>query len=138
MWLQVRTKVWKPQEDGAIKKITENYITEAVSISDAETKITEHLSDYYGTFEVVNISQTAFSEVVFAKDGISEHWYKAKLKFITLDEKSGKEKNTNIAYLFEAESVQGAINSVKEFMKGSVCDYTISSVQETNIFDVVP
>lgn len=137
MWLQVRTKVYKLQDDGTAKRVSETYVTDAVSISDAEAKITEHLTAYYNEFEIVNISQTSFSEVVFSNDNLADKWYKARLKFILLDESSGKEKYTSVNYLLQSVTTQEAMNGIREFMKGFTDDYTIVSISETNIFDVV-
>lgn len=137
MWLQVRTKVYKLQDDGTAKRVPETYVTDAVSISDAEAKITEHLTAYYNEFEIVNISQTSFSEVVFSNDNLADKWYKARLKFILLDESSGKEKYTSVNYLLQSVTTQEAMNGIREFMKGFTDDYTIVSISETNIFDVV-
>lgn len=137
MWLQVRTKVYKLQDDGTAKRVSETYVTDAVSISDAEAKITEHLTAYYNEFEIVNISQTSFSEVVFSNDNLADKWYKARLKFIMLDEGSGKEKYASVNYLLQSVTTQEAMNGIREFMKDSTADYTIVSISETNIFDVV-
>lgn len=63
-------------------------------------------------------------------------YYKAKLAFITLDERSGNEKRQNVIYLVHAENFNQAVNNVAEVMGGTMIDYEIVSIAETQIMDV--
>lgn len=66
----------------------------------------------------------------------ADKWYKARLQFITLDEKSNKEKRSNVNYLVNAGSFTGAVKNIEEAMNGTMIDYVIASVVETTLMDV--
>ena len=119
------------------KKVNENYVVDALSFSEAETRITEEMSSYIsGEFEVADIKKAAYKEVFFTDDNIADKWYKAKLQFITIDEKTEKEKRSTVNYLVQAGSMNGAMKNIDEVMGGTMIDYVVSSVAETTLMDV--
>ena len=65
-----------------------------------------------------------------------DKWYKAKLQFITIDEKTEKEKRSSVFYLVQAGSLTKAVGYIDEMMGKTMIDYVISSVAETQIMDV--
>ena len=137
MWFECKIHYEKVMEDGLQKKVNENYVVDALSFSEAETRITEEMSAYIsGEFEVADIKKAAFKEVFFTDDNIADKWYKAKLQFITIDEKTEKEKRSNINYLVQAGSMNGAMKNIDEVMGGTMIDYVVASVAETTLMDV--
>ena len=119
------------------KKVTESYVIDAVSFTEAEERIIEEMSAYIsGEFEVKDISLAPFSEIFFDEKPSADRYYKAKLAFIILDEKSGNEKRHNVTYLVHAENFNAAVNNVAEAMGGTMIDYEITSITETQIMDV--
>jgi hypothetical protein len=124
-------------EDGLQKKVTENYVVDALSFSEAEERITEEMSSYIsGEFDVADIKKAAYREIFFSDDEMADKWYKAKLQFITYDEKTDKEKRSSVTYLVHAGSFNGAVKNIDEAMGGTMIDYVISSVAETTLMDV--
>jgi hypothetical protein len=124
-------------EDGLQKKVNENYVVDALSFSEAETRITEEMSAYIsGEFEVADIKKAAYKEIFFTDDNIADKWYKAKLQFITIDEKTEKEKRSTVNDLVQAGSRNGAMKNIDEVMGGTMIDYVIASVTETTLMDV--
>ena len=124
-------------EDGMQKKVTEVYTVDALSFTEAEPRIIEEMSSYIsGEFEVADIKKAAYKEIFFSDDDIADRWYKAKLQFITIDEKSSKEKRSNVNYLVNAGTLNGAVNNIGTVMNGTMIDYVIASVAETQIMDV--
>jgi hypothetical protein len=124
-------------EDGLQKKVTEAYVVDALSFSEAEEKIIEEMSSYIsGEFNVTDIKKAAYGEIFFSDSDEADRWYKAKLQFITIDEKTEKEKRSNINYLVQAGSFNGAVKNIDEVMGGTMIDYVISSVAETTLMDV--
>ena len=91
-----------------------------------------------GEFTVSDIKRARYSELFFAEDAESDRWFKCKLTFITLDEKSGSEKKTSTNVLVQATDLRDAVKKLDEGMKGSMADYIIASVAETAIMDVYP
>lgn len=136
-WFETKVKFDKTQEDGTQKKVTESYVVEAPSWGDAEKKISKEMAHYVsGEMEIKSISPAPYKEIFFSDNSEDDRWYKAKLAFITIDEKAEKEKRTNITYLVQGKSVQGACKNVDETMRDSAIDYTSLAVSETKIMDV--
>ncbi len=124
-------------EDGLQKKVTEQYTVDALSFTEAESSITEEMSSYIsGEYEVSDIKKAAYKEVFFSENDSDDRWYKAKLQFITIDEKTQKEKRSNVYYLVQASSLPGAVGHIEEVMGTTAIDYVIASVAETLIMDV--
>ncbi len=137
IWFVCKIKYEKVTEDGTQKKVSETHVVDALSFSEAEKRITENISAYIsGDYEIVDISIAPFKEIFFADDNMSDKWYKSKLQFITIDEKTDKEKRSNSTYLVQAASLEGARKSIDEVMGTTMIDYVIAGVNETNIMDV--
>jgi hypothetical protein len=136
-WFETRVRYDKTMEDGRDKKVTEQYVVEALSFSEAEKRITEEMSHYVsGEFGVKAIKLAAYSETFFSDIDTDDKWFKAKLAFITLDEKTDKEKRTPVTYLVQAASLDKARAYVKEVMEKTLIDYDVISISETNFIDV--
>jgi len=136
-WFECKIRYEKVMEDGLQKKVTENYVVDALSFSEAEERITEEMSSYIsGEFDVADIKKAAYREIFFSDDEMADKWYKAKLQFITYDEKTDKEKRSSVTYLVHAGSFNGAVKNIDEAMGGTMIDYVISSVAETTLMDV--
>ena len=118
IWFETRIRYDKTMEDGRNKKVTEQYVVEALSFSEAEKRITEEMSHYVsGEFGVKAIKLAAYSETFFSDIDTDDKWFNAKLAFITLDEKTDKEKRTPVTYLVQAASLDKARAYVKEVME---------------------
>ena len=136
-WYETKIRYEKTMEDGAQKKVTEQYVVDALSFTEAENTIIEEMSSYIsGEFKITDIKHAVYREIFFSENTNDDRWYKAKLQFITLDEKTEKEKRTAVNYLVQAASLPGAVKHIDEVMGGTQIDYVISSVAETQIMDV--
>ena len=136
-WFICKIRYEKVMEDGLQKKVTEQYVVDALSFTEAEARITEQMSSYIsGEFEVVEIDRCVFKEVFFSDEDSADKWYKAKLQFITIDEKTEKEKKTAVYYLVQGSSLENARKNIDEVMGGTMIDYSIAGVNETKIMDV--
>ena len=136
-WFICKIRYEKTMEDGLQKKVTEQYVVDALSFSEAEARIMEEMSHYIsGEFEVVEIDRCVFKEIFFSDAEMADKWYKSKLQFITIDEKTEKEKRSTVYYLVQGSSSENALNNIDEVMGGTMIDYVISSVSETKIEDV--
>ena len=119
------------------KKVTEPYLVDAISFTEAEARITEEVRPFIsGEFTVTDIKRARLSELFFNENG--DRFYKVKVNFITLNEKSGAEKKTAAQMLAQASTLKEAIAVLEEGMKGTMADYRIVSVTETEIMDVFP
>ena len=136
-WFECKIRYEKTVEDGTQKPVTEMYVVDALSFSEAEERITEEVSAYVsGSFDVKDIKKAAFGEIFFSDDSNADRWFKTKLQFIILDEKSGKEKKSSVNFLVQAGTFREALSNIEEGMKGTMQDYVISSINETTIMDV--
>lgn len=136
-WFICKISYKKMMEDGLRKKVTETYVVNAASFTEAEARIIEEMSAYIsGEFEVAEIDRAVFKEIFFMEQVADTRWYKSKLQFITIDEKTEKEKRTNVYYLVEGCSLESARRNIDEVMDGTMIDYSITSVSETPIMDV--
>ena len=136
-WFECKVSFEKVLENGMQKKVTEPYLVDALSFTEAEARIIEEIRPFIsGEFTVTDIKRARLSELFFNENG--DRFYKIKVYFITLDEKSGAEKKTAAQMLAQACTLKEAISVLEEGMKGTMADYTIASVAETMLMDVFP
>ena len=136
-WFKTKVRFEKMGEDGMNKFVTEDYVVDALSHTEAENRITEEMRSFVsGEFEVKGIVPAPFKEIFFSDDPADDRWYQAKVALISFDENTQKEKRNNKAYLVQAGSVESAVVNIKEAFGGSMMDYVIVSVAETKFWDV--
>lgn len=137
IWFECKISYEKVMEDGLQKKVKESYVVDSLSFTEAESRIMEEMSSYIsGEFTIENINKATYKEVFFSDEELADRWYRAKLQFITIDEKSEKEKRSNVYYLVQAGTLKGAVASIESVMGTSMIDYVIASVAETALMDV--
>ena len=136
-WFECKIRYEKTMEDGLPKKVSEVYVVDALSFSEAEERIMEEMLPYnLVDIEIVDVKIAPYREVFFADDNLADQWFKAKLSFITIDERTDKEKRTSMMYLVNAGNISSAINNIGEVMSGTMIDYVTTSISATKIFDV--
>lgn len=138
-WFECKIRYEKTMENGMNKKVTEPYLVDALSFTEAEARIIEEMTPFIsGEFTVSDIKRANYSELFPCEEEAADRWFKCKLVFITLDEKSGAEKKTSTQVLVQAADLRDAVKKLDEGMKGTMADYKIASVAETAIMDVYP
>lgn len=138
-WFEVSIKYQKITENGMEKKTTEKYLFDSLSFTESEGRCIEEMTPFIsGEFTVSDIKRANYSEVFFSDEESADRWFKCKLAFITLDEKSGAEKKTFTQVLVQAADLRDAVKKLDEGMKGTLADYLIASVVETALIDVYP
>lgn len=138
-WFETKVRYDKVMENGVSKKVTEPYIFDALSFTEAESRVIEEITPYItGEFTVSDIKRSKYSEIFFSEDESADLWFKCKVTFITLDEKSGAEKKSSTNMLVQASDLRDAVKRLDKGMEGTMADYQISSVVETEILDVYP
>lgn len=136
-WYECKIRYEKTTETGEQKKVSELYAVDALSFTEAESNIIKEMSDFIqGVFEVKGIKEAPYGEIFFSDNTSDDKWFKVKLCFITLDEKTEKVKKSNVLYLVQANNIENAISNVEAVMSKTMIEYTIKSVTETQIFDV--
>ena len=133
---ECRVHYEQTQDNGMVKKVTESYLVEAMSFTEAEARITEEMNAYLsGDFEVVSVVKRHYSEIIFTDDKLSCTWFKAKIFYIALDEKTGAEKKNSQLVLIQTKDFSGAVGVLNGFVATSLCDITISSLTEMPYMD---
>lgn len=137
-WFECKMRFERIMENGILKKVTETYVVDAMSFAEAEARFVEHMEPYMsGEFEVIAVKQAPYKEIFFMDCNTDSRWYKAKLEFITIDEKTEKEKRQAVTFLVEATSLRNALDNIDQVMKDTMIDYVQANVGETKIIDVV-
>lgn len=136
LYIETKVRFDKMQENGTVKKVTESYLVDALSFTEAEARITEELKPYMsGDFSVSAVKKTKIAEIF---KGEGDRWYMVKVNFINFNEKTGAEKKSASHMLVPASNFDEAVSNFKEGMKGTMADYEIAGVTETAIMDVFP
>ena len=136
-WFECKVSYEKMMENGIQKRVTEPYLVDALSFTEAEARIIEEMKpNVSGEFIVANIKRERIAELFFNENG--DRYYKIKVFFISLDEINGTEKRTAVQMMAQASDIKEAIAVLENGMKGTMVDYVIASVSETMIMDVFP
>ena len=138
-WFECKVSAEKAVEGGMSKKFNESYLVDALNFTDAEARITKEVAPFCnGALEIKNITPAKIAELFINEADDADKWYKVKVMFITYDEKTDSEKKTATLILVQARDFKDALATFEEGMKGSMADYEINLIQETNILDVFP
>jgi Domain of unknown function (DUF4494) len=136
-WYTIKIKFIKEFTDGTLKRVTEPYLVNSMSFTEAEARIYKEVGEYVrGEFLVTSISKTDFADIFDFDD--SEVWYKAKMTYSTEDADSGKEKKVNSNYLVGAHNVKEAYERLEESLKGLMASFEIPAIAKTQIVDIFP
>ncbi len=134
-WIEVRARYDKITDNGAVKKVTEPYLVNALSCTEAEARVTKELTPFVsGDFRITSVTSTKINEVF--PDATGDRFYKVKVNFISLDEKTATEKRTASYILVQASGFKEAYDNFIEGMKGTLADYEIEAISETKLVDV--
>lgn len=138
-WFETKVRYSKMGENGTEKMVTEPFLFDALSFTEAESRVIEEITPYItGEFTVSDIKRSKYSEIFFSEAESAYLWFKCKVTFITIDEKSGDDKKSSTNMLVQASDLRDAVRRLDKGMEGSMVDYQISSVVETAILDVYP
>lgn len=136
-YFEVKIQYQKTLEDGKEKRVTEQYVVEALSFTEAEARIVGEMLPYTdGDLDVVSEKIAPFNEILLSDNSTDDKWFVSKVGFITLDEKTAKEKKQTFRYLVQASTSELAMYYTKEMFSHSMSDYIIESVQDTPTLDV--
>ena len=134
---EVKIQYHKIQEDGKEKNVTEQYVVEALSFTEAEARIIEEMTPYIsGEFDVVSEKIAPYNEIFLSDRTDDDKWFISKVGFITIDKKTAKEKKQTFRYLVQAETSEKAMDYTKEMFSHGMSDYSIDAVQDTPTLEV--
>lgn len=138
-WFEVKVKYTKVGEDGREKKVSELYLLDAMSFTEAESRIIEKLKEMIqGDFCIESIKKSNITELVQSLDNKDDKYFKAKVAIIDADQISGKEKKSNQYFLVAGSEVDSALINLQKSLSTYVVPFEIVSVGDSNIVDVFP
>ena len=138
-WFEVKVKYTKVCEDGREKKVSELYLLDAVSFTEAESRIIEELREMIqGDFCIEAIKKSNITELVESNDANDDKWFKAKVAIIDCDSISGKEKRANQYFLVAGSDVDKSLENLQKALSTYVVPFEIVQVGDSNIMDVFP
>lgn len=127
----------KIMENGLNKTVNEQYLLDAISFTEAEARTIEELMPFItGDFKIPRLTKPKVSELFL--DETADKFYKVKVAFITIDEKTATEKKTASFIIVQANDFKAAYDKFIEGMKGTMADYEIIAISETPILDYFP
>ena len=134
-WFECKVRYDKMMENGAVKKVTEPYLVDALSFTEAESRIIEEQTPFIsGDFSVSAVKRTKIAEIF--RDETADKWYLVKVAFITIDEKTAAEKKSVSQILVAGSDFKNAFENFMEGMKSTLADFEIVSITETPLMDV--
>ncbi len=136
-WFTVKVKYTKQLEDGRLKRVTEPYLVDSVSFTDAEARMYEEIGQSVtGEFLITGISKTEYADIFYYDD--SDDWYKCKLTYVSIDGDEGKEKKITSNFLVTASNVKEAYERIQESLSDMTVTFEIPSIMLTPIVEVLP
>ncbi len=136
-WFETSVTYDKVMENGAVKKVTEKFLFDALNFTEAEARTIEERTPFVsGEFSVKTAKRTKIAEIFF--DDTADRYYLVNVAFITIDEKTAVEKRTISQILVQANDFDSAVSAFKDGMKGTMADYEVVSVAETPYIEVYP
>jgi len=137
IWYECKVKYRKIDDNGVQKVTTEPYLVDALSYTEAESRITKEMTAYISEeFRITNIKMANYAEIHPFEN--SDRWFKSKVSLLAYDEESGKERKSNMYLLVQGNDVKEAFDNTVAAMKNTMGDYTIPAISESPIMDVFP
>ena len=140
-WIKTSVRFTKRMENGTTKRVTDSYLVDAISFAEAEARIIKEVTPphFSGDINVSAVKKSNVQEIFRNKTeyDCEQKWYRAKVAFITLDEKTRSEKRTTAFYMVQAPDFHNALeNFVDSMKKETMEDFVIVGIEETTILDV--
>ena len=138
-WFETKVKYQKTMEDGSEKVVSEAYVVDALSFTEAESAIIDEMSVYVsGELKVSGIGKACYGEIFFSDLDDDDKWYKAKVNIIDADQISGKEKKSGQYFLIAGADLERALVNLQKSLSTYVVPFEIASIADTTIMDVFP
>jgi hypothetical protein len=136
-WYECKVKYRKLQETGEQKLVTEPYLVDALSYTEAEKRINEEMASYVSEeFKITNIKVANYAEIHPFEN--ADRWFRSKVSLVSFDEESGKERKSNMYLLIQGNDLREAFDNTIQVMKNTMGDYTVPAISESPIMDVFP
>lgn len=137
-WFECKVSYERQADSMGMKKVSESYLVDALSFTEAEKRIIKEVRPFVsvGELEVVNIRRARIAELFLNEEAEDDRYFRAKVNFITVDEKSGSEKKTSATMIVKSDSLPNAVTELKAQLDSQMASYEIAAVTDTQILDV--
>lgn len=127
----------KVQPDGTVKTVTDLYVVEAVSFTEAEARVTQLVTPFtHGDHDVVAIRRTKYEAVIPHLSADADKWFKVKANILRVNPKTGYPKKDAVYYLVNAGSFDDAKACGILYLSGTKDDWELATIDETKIVEV--
>lgn len=116
---------YKASVNGEAKKGM--YVVNTETFGDAEKKVYEEEMQFSQELAISSVKKTKYAHICM---GESDMWYKVKVDFKFVDEKTGKEKVNRCEYLVNSDTMEEAKKKISEFLKDTMMDFVVSAIYE--------
>jgi hypothetical protein len=136
-WFECKVRYEKLDENGLPKKVTEPYLVDALSFTEAEARISKEMQPFIsGEFTIANIKRANIAELIESPSG--DRWYRCRVAFTIVDMDKGTEKKVTSNIYVQASEIKEALDNLDKGMQGTLSDYSVTSIAETMILDIYP
>lgn len=137
-WFECKVSYERQADSMGMKKVSESYLVDALSFTEAEKRIIKEVRPFVsvGELEVVNIRRARIAELFLNEEAEDDRYFRAKVNFITVEEKSGSEKKTSATMIVKSDSLPNAVTELKAQLDSQMASYEIAAVTDTQILDV--
>lgn len=136
-WYVASARYTKEFTDGTLKRVTEKFLVNTMSFTEAEARIYKEVGEYVrGEFSVSAIQKKNYADIFDYED--SDIWHEAKISYVTEDADSGKEKKISNLYLVSSHNIKEAYERIEDSMKGMMGHFQILKIEKSSLMDVFP
>lgn len=135
-YYQTTARVDRITENGEQKKVSEKYLVDALTCLEAIELTTDNMGNTSPEFEITEVKKTPIAEVFGNLE--AEKFFVAKVNFITVDERTAKEKRTTSQWFIGADDYDIAKAVLTDEIKKSMADIEIAGLVESPIVQYIP
>lgn len=137
-WFEAKVRYHKTLENGTEKLVTDLIVVDAMSFTEAEKRVIEYIEPFVtGEYNIMTLAKASYKEVVFVENEKADKYFKCKVNFIVIDEKTAQEKKSATMYLVQAMDIEDANKNITSLMDGGMLSFEVPNVNETKVLDVV-
>lgn len=129
----IKTK--KVGEDGLVQTVSEKYLINALTYTEAEERVTNEVAPYSEEIDVSGLQRQNVADIITSDDPDADKWYLGKVGIITLDEKTAKEKRVAVRVYIQSASFKDAYDALLSYMHSSMSEFVVLSITETSVID---
>ena len=137
-WFECKVKYEKPNEGGKASRVTETFLVDAFTFTDAEARITEKMTEALSCdFLVTAVNKSKLTDILPDNDE-PDYWYRCKVVLVDIDEKSGKEKKITNLMLVEASGLKDACERLEQHLSTVIVPWDLTAVTLSPILEIFP